>query len=364
MGSLIIGKPRSGKTYLAVHRIANLCKNSNDLEFIYTNIGGFKFDYMNQILEDNGKSLRVLFYDHDVIFKHLTALYAMFKDNKTDEELIEYCKLHDLNNAHFFIDEAHNIFDKQNKVLIWWLSYKGHIDHDYTLITQNKALIVQKYRGFPEYFTLAVPASHRLSSKTIKYIDYSDFAMSKSEKIKTHSLKMSNSIFNLYHSGSVIKPKLFIYKLIFSALVFLFIAGLVLYFLTRSKIAEVKDINTTVETPVKNEIYKTIEENTRLEDTQNIKVYCDEFDCTVYKGRQEASYPYQYFISVLGTIDAKILYQRAMYVYQGQVSSDVEMYVKIKNEDLNYYFTDIYKLRNDYMDNEAFKTSLLSNSDT
>jgi len=44
----ITGKPRSGKTYYAVHKLVSFA-NSNRYDHIYTNIGGFKFDRFENV---------------------------------------------------------------------------------------------------------------------------------------------------------------------------------------------------------------------------------------------------------------------------------------------------------------------------
>jgi len=360
MPSLIIGKPGSGKTYLAVHTIARLCHRNKDLKRIYTDIEGFKFEKINDIQRNNFNDLTVHYLDFEKLYFHLKILYEMRNKQKMDDDaLVHYCKIYKIYDVEFFIDEAHNHFDSQDKVLIWWFTYRRHFGHDFTLITQNKDLIHSKYRKIPEHFIEAKPPSHRLKSNIMSYVEYADFAMSQKQKIKSFSLKMDDDVFGLYKSGSIIKPKLFLYKMIFSAIALLMVFGLIMYLFAYSKNSSAAD-QSVLEKRVDQTIDIKEPEKVKsdISSFRNYHIFCNDQYCHSYKGRDKAEYPYQYFIAVLGTIDAKILFQRALYVYQGRVSSDVEFYVQVDNHDMQEYFPDFYNLRDNAMESEgAFSTN-------
>ena len=68
----ITGKPRSGKSYYAVHKLNEFTKN-NRYETIFTNIGGFKFDKFDTVKKQDFEE----FFD-----VYVPALYKDFKKVK------------------------------------------------------------------------------------------------------------------------------------------------------------------------------------------------------------------------------------------------------------------------------------------
>ena len=149
----ITGIPRSGKSYYAmfllymyfifIEPITPLSKLKNKLfppkpkksyDIAYTNINQFDFT----------KSDKIKFYDHQKTYDILAILHEEYLNKKTDDYLIKLAKENGLYNALFVIDEAQNFFDKDDKVLTWWITYHGHLHQDLIFITQNLELINSK----------------------------------------------------------------------------------------------------------------------------------------------------------------------------------------------------------------------------
>ena len=130
----------------------------------------------------------------------------------SDTELNELAESLNLKDAFFVIDEAHNHFDKNKPVLVWWLSYHRHLHQNIILITQNLSLIDSKYKSFSEHFYKAVPSSLRIFSGSFKYIQYIGSRMYKNEVSGKFSLKFNKDIYALYHSGDNTQSKKVIYK--------------------------------------------------------------------------------------------------------------------------------------------------------
>ena len=222
----IVGNPGSGKSYLAVYKIWEFFyknkkrKSKLDSEKLskykvcYTNINEFKFDLFDNVLE----------FDFNDIMYHLTNLYTMYQNKENDQKLLEYCENNNFKNALFVIDEVHNIFKKNDEILIWWLTYHRHLYHDLFLITQDLSLVPNEYKRIAEFFYKAVDSGKRLFSKKFRYIQYSNYRMYQNSIIQGGALNIpfSTEIFNLYHSGNDTKIKSFVQKyLIFAFLLVL-----------------------------------------------------------------------------------------------------------------------------------------------
>ena len=123
MFSLLTGTPGSGKTLFAIDIFIKIANDEADefknIEYVYTNISGSKFDRF----KDNKVKFDKLVFDS--FYVHLKVLYSLFIQNENkdnlDEILQNYCKEHNILNAYFVIDECHNYFDNQDKVKNWWL---------------------------------------------------------------------------------------------------------------------------------------------------------------------------------------------------------------------------------------------------
>ncbi|MGE0738286.1 zonular occludens toxin domain-containing protein [Sulfurimonas sp.] len=233
MISFFVGVPGSGKTYYAVDKIYNNFSNDKEaskdkkatFENCYTNINEFRFDKVENCFN----------LDFDELKSTLTKLHKLYKAKATDEELIEFCKEHNILNTLFVIDEAHNFFDVKDVVLIWWLSYHRHLYHEIILITQNLALIDAKYKSFSEFFYKAVPTSLNLFKTHFKYNQFCDSRMSLRSHTTTFKLKKDKKVFELYHSGDSIKSTNIILKIILSVLGLMVFLVLYFYFVVLDK---------------------------------------------------------------------------------------------------------------------------------
>ena len=221
MLSLLVGTPGSGKTLYAIDKIIKIANNEAPefkyIQYVYTNISGFDFDKFkdNKVIFD-----RFVF---DSFYAHIQDLFALFLQNEDEENLDDilqtYCKEHNLLNAFFIIDEAHNYFDNQDKIKNWWFTYHRHLNHEILLITQNKSLINTQYRNIPELFIKAQPRSKAISKNTLRYFNYTDYRML--QKFSTTEIKINNTYFDLYTSGNVSNQKLVGKKLIIGFVIFL-----------------------------------------------------------------------------------------------------------------------------------------------
>lgn len=208
MLTLLTGTPGSGKTLYAVDKIIKISSKEleefKNIEFIYNNISGFKFDKFN---DSDIKIYKFVFQD---FYVHLQILYKMFILNEhnqnLDDLLQKYCKENNLLNAYFIIDEAHNYFDNQDKAKNWWFTYHRHLHHEILLITQNKSLINTQYRNIPELFIKAQPISKAISKNTMRYFNYTDYRMI--NKFSTTEIKINDTYFSIYKSGNVSNQKL------------------------------------------------------------------------------------------------------------------------------------------------------------
>lgn len=209
MLTFIFGVPGSGKTVYAVEKIDKVSKLEDvelkDVEVVYTNISGFKFEKF----EDSKVSFQKLNFKS--LHLHLKLLYALYQSNESndnlDDILIEYCKEHKIFNAFFVIDECHHYFEGQDKVLMWWLTYHRHLHHHLLFLTQNKALINAKYRNIPELYVQAQPRSKAISSKTLRYYHYTGFAMTEKTKFNTSTINITPELMSIYKSGNVSNQK-------------------------------------------------------------------------------------------------------------------------------------------------------------
>lgn len=254
MITFLTGVPGSGKSYYAVDRIFN--NFSNDKEAVrdkkatfqncYTNINEFRFDKVENCFN----------LDFDVLKANLTTLHKLYKAKATDEELIEFCKEHNILNTLFVIDEAHNFFDSKDAVLIWWLSYHRHLFHEIILITQNLALIEAKYKSFSEFFFKAFPQSLTLFKTHFKYNIYCSSRMSQTSKSGSIKIKRNPKVFELYQSGDTVNTSNIILKFLLFALFFLALVITIFYFYSESLKAD-------TETDTDNNTSKAAAQSTR-----------------------------------------------------------------------------------------------------
>lgn len=228
MLTLLVGTPGSGKTLLAIDKIIKInsgeAKEFENIEYIYNNISGFKFE---KYIDSKIKNEKLVF---NSLYVHLKVLYSLFiqnehKDN-LDEILQNYCRENHLLNSYFIIDEAHNFFDNQDKVKNWWFTYHRHLNHEILLITQNKSLINTQYRNIPELFIKAQPRSKAISKNVLRYFNYTDYRMT--QKFSTSEIRINNTYFELYTSGNKSNQKQV--GLILIRMFILFVISLIILF--------------------------------------------------------------------------------------------------------------------------------------
>lgn len=238
---IFTGKPRAGKSVRAVKYIRDsfitpTCKEYKKYHNLYTNIGGFKHDKVNEMLEEYPIEIEdeeELFIkkshklDWDKFYVHLQYLHKMAKEDKSDDELLEYCKKHNINNSMLIIDECYRYFKKtSDPVLVWLLAYHGHLGMDIILIIHNLQLMHSDYKAFTETFIDAQPKNKGYSDNILRYFHYASEYYSADQKYETSTLKADPALFALYKSGDLHNPKKIIFKyVIYLLLVLSFVLG-------------------------------------------------------------------------------------------------------------------------------------------
>ena len=220
MIDFFFGKPRSGKTYRAMKLIFDLYiailikgltpKYTN----VLTNVGGFNFKKVNQIFQDNGSQSVAYKLVWKEFYKHIEKMYQMALDDKTDEELNRYADYHKINDCLIVLDEASLYMKKYDDVISWWLAYHGHFKIRIIIIAQSPKQINPEYMSHTEIFYEAQPQAKQLRSDQLRYIHYSDIPFNKESKFSSNTITTDQSIYDLYKSGEVDKPKKIVYKFI------------------------------------------------------------------------------------------------------------------------------------------------------
>lgn len=263
MFSLLTGTPGAGKTLFAIDNFIKIANDEADefknIEYVYTNISGFKFDRF----KDNKVKFDKLVFDS--FYVHLKVLYSLFIQNENkdnlDEILQNYCKEHNILNAYFVIDECHNYFDNQDKVKNWWFTYHRHLNHEILLITQNKSLINPQYRNIPEIFIKAQPRSKAISKNVLRYFNYTEYRMT--QKFSTTEITINDTYFDLYTSGNKSNQKLvgkkYIYMFIifFISLISLFVLFIYQLFYNNTTTIQQEPKKEQIQTPINNPVQPT-----------------------------------------------------------------------------------------------------------
>ncbi len=244
----ITGKPRSGKTYYAVHKLVGFAK-SNRYDHIYTNIGGFKFDRF-----ENVEKLDFEYFFDD----YVSTLYAEFKKAKKtmddyDEYIVEKVKADGYYKSVFFCDEAQEYLSNDRAHIRWIFSYQGHLGMDFYFITQALGLVHSKYKYTIESVTNSVSSSFKIFNNLLSspfltktfgrfklfkklqensnYGVYQVFAttkLAKSDLVNTFRLSFKPAIFDYYKSGDKITHSSPLLGRLL--LIIVLITGVVLYF--------------------------------------------------------------------------------------------------------------------------------------
>ena len=221
MINFLVGVPGSGKTYYAVNYIYNNYILKDTDSHLYTNIAMFKFDLSDKFYQ----------FDFDNFYSSLEILFNMYSSNYSEDDLVLKAKELNIFKADFVIDEAHNFFDKDNKILIWFLTYHRHLYCNVFLITQNLLLIHYKYKYLAEFFIKSKNSS--ISFMSSKYFYYTFFSDDKlTEKVEVKKIKKDKKVFALYASADSVKSKNFFNKFFIYFIVLSFFTILGFFFLS------------------------------------------------------------------------------------------------------------------------------------
>ena len=236
MLSLIIGPPRSGKTYKAVHLINDEyelhLKGESKYRFIYTNINGLKFDHFDGFVKQ---------YDKNDFLTAVSQEYTLssqyengFLDNvdNYDEYALKSGIYENYHHCLIVLDEAYNTFSKTfNESLGRFLSYHGHFGIDIIFLFQSKRQTNREYLVHTELMYMAQPSGKRLFSKLFKYKVYSTSSQVNDNLINSENLKFNQKISDLYSSGSKEIYKSYATKKILFLLAFIVFSYVVYKFL-------------------------------------------------------------------------------------------------------------------------------------
>ncbi|MGE4456224.1 MAG: zonular occludens toxin domain-containing protein [Arcobacteraceae bacterium] len=231
----VTGLPGSGKSYygvfnIAIHFAKSLKDNSKFKSFALEE-SSYKvcLTNLNELKLSEFENVKSFVFED--FLKILTELYSMYKNGATDSELEYIVENEDFLYSLIVVDECHNYLQKDNEVVVWWLTYHRHFHQDILMITQDLALVNKKYKACTEYFYKAMPQSRKLFRNYNIYQQYVSYQMFKTQKAQTKKLPIIQDIFKLYGSGANQKTKsLIVYYLLFS--LFIFIVFLILgYFL-------------------------------------------------------------------------------------------------------------------------------------
>lgn len=330
MISILTGLPRSGKSYRAVwyiqkHFIDPKSKDYDKHTFLYTNIGGFKHETVNDILIqnpiDNGTDQEdtikeSIYLDWAWFYPHLQKMHEMAKADKPDEELLRYARYHKLTPALFVIDEAYRFYTKaSDPTLVWWHGYHGHLGHDILIIIHRPSLMHSDYKAHTEEFIDAQPKSKALFSNQFRYHFYATDSYNKANRYSTDKLTASPDIFALYKSGDLHNPKKIVYKfLAIAGAGILVVLGLLYYFFWSLKErAGLNDDADIQETAIEQTVNPydgnvSVAPKSPIASSMLLRVRCDAIACSRVDNAYVTNYiPRLYFEEALKMIDFKLL---------------------------------------------------------
>jgi len=344
MITLIVGFPGSGKSYYAINKIYNILTNadkmSKDIDYVYTNINGVKFDFFPD------SRIKFKKFDEADFYNYLIQLYTNYELNKNkdnvDDELIKISKEKGYHNALIVFDECHSFFDNQDKYKIFWLTYHRHLFHEIILLTQNKTLIHSKYRAIPEIFIEAQPRSKKIFNNSLSYKKYASFAMRKVDSFGKENIKTSQSVFNLYQSGNKSNQKSILRKYLNIIIIFIVLVFGGFYLILDSyKVPTEENIKKNQADVIQknntnqiNNINKNLQNNNK---NLVVKLLCDNRKGCIYKNN---TYSLNYINKFINITKSKTLQKSFFY-------KDI-----IINHKIYYHFilTDINDLRNNFLD--------------
>lgn len=286
------GIPGSGKSYygifnIAIHFAKDLKDNKKFKSFALsetkyktclTNINELKLDKFENVKELDFNKFKII----------LTKLHNLYKIGKSDSELEESVKDEDFFNTLIVFDECQNFLNKDDEVLVWWLSYHRHFFQDIILITQDLPLVHKKYKSFTEFYYKAVPSSRKIFNTTMIYHHFKGHQLFQTQKANTKKLPIVKEIFSLYGSGENNKQKSVVVYYLILAFIFANLLIVIGYFFIKSKKQDTQKTqpNTknetfieskTIQTPINSD--NTLNNSTNNDLTQNEKLKLFKFNC-------------------------------------------------------------------------------------
>lgn len=221
MHNAIAGPPRSGKSYRLASKIVDEHKRwkqgKSKYRFIYTNLNGFNFDNFDGFVKPYNKleleaEMKKELINNDRKENGLIDLSEFQGDY--DKWSVEHAKVYEnFHHCWIVIDEAYNTFTKDyEKHKGRFLAYHGHFDIDIDFILQGKRQVNREYLTHVEYFYITVSSTKRLSQNVFQYKVYNTADTIKDNYISTETLPFSQSVADMYKSGSNEKYKSVVWK--------------------------------------------------------------------------------------------------------------------------------------------------------
>lgn len=273
----ITGKPRTGKSYRAVKYIMDLYfddKKEPPYKYIITNIGGFRFDYINDkfsALGRDNQAYKLLYKD---FLQHIKHMHSLAVDGAEDEELVKYADEHKINDALIVLDEAMLYLKKLDEAMSWFFSYHGHFKVRMIIMCQHPKQIHADYKIHTEFFIHAQPQSKQLRNNVMTYKHYDNPDLRDSHHSDT--IKTNPEVYKLYKSGEIDKPKKILYKyIIYGVLLISFLFGVIYTLFARlTPDVESSPIKSDTEITQKQE---NLSESSLVSDLINLR--CDDSFC-------------------------------------------------------------------------------------
>jgi len=284
MIEIVTGVPGGGKTSYAITRLVKTFSKDEklkkkipnslkipDVKQALTNINELKVDKFNN----------VFFFNFDDLYEKIKELeYKYRKEKWNDEQLKALSKELNIYETMFIIDEFHNFFDKQDKVLVWWLSYHRHLHQHLILITQNLSLVNTKYKSFTEIYLKAIPSSLKIFDKNIVLKKYTNSRLSKNSQAGTIKIKKFDEIFEMYGSGANHKSKSVILPYIILSIFLIIIIFIYFkFFIYSSKPKEEIKRNVNQEKPKSKHVKSISKPKKDFNNKKIISIFCNKEDC-------------------------------------------------------------------------------------
>lgn len=319
--SLIVGKPKSGKSYVAVKKLFDMVSTPKfKYKRIYCNVNQLDTDSLITIAKQHGNTIELLTYDHEKTFEIVKKAYL--NRRKSDDELLELLKEDSFSHSLYMVDEAQYYFDAQRKEIIYWLSYHAHFFQDIMLFTHDKESIARKYRIYPELYTVILPSTFRIG-KSIRLKDYAGMKETRSAVVRSYAYMPEQNIFDLYVAGDHQQQDKIIKRLIvLPAIAFVLLLLMLIYAYQRiynkEAMKEQEPLeNTTVTKNIplqQNE--KTIRALQTLKPYEQLKPItftCFTNDsCRYHMNNNSYAYPEQYVLAILKKFNGVILFQKTV----------------------------------------------------